>query len=520
MAYREVTMFEVREVLRQHLAGVPKKKIAARLGLDPKTVRRYVRVAGERGVAHESELTDEQLAAVMSELTAMPGRPRGDAWERCVENRARVEKLLADGVKLTKVRKLLLRQGVSVPYATLHRFAVEELGFGRKAATVPVEDGAPGDEVQLDTGWLTTAVEDHRGRRRRVRVWIFTPSASRYRFVWPCFEESTANAIEACERAWDFYGGVFRTLIPDNTKAIISKADPLEPRVVDGFLEYAQDRGFLVDPARVRRPTDKARVERSVRYVRDDCFGGEVIASMSDARRRALWWCEHEAGMKRHSRTLRVPKEHFEAVDKPALLPAPPLPYDVPHWSSPKVARDHYAQVRRALYSLPSRYIGRTLRARADSQTVRFYDGPHLIKTHPRKPPGGRSTDENDFPEHARAIARRDLAFVQKQARRHGEHVGKLAERLLDAPLPWTRVRRVYALIGLAKKHGSARLDQACELALSVGLEDVHRLKRIVEQGTMPTQLAVPHTAVLPTPRFLRPANDYALSRRNNGDDT
>ena len=54
----------------------------------------------------------------------------------------------------------------------------------------------------------------------------FTPGVSRYRFVYPCFLETTASAIEACEAAWEFYRGVFRTLIPDNTKAIVNKADP------------------------------------------------------------------------------------------------------------------------------------------------------------------------------------------------------------------------------------------------------------------------------------------------------
>lgn len=43
---------------------------------------------------------------------------------------------------------------------------------------------------------------------------------------------------------------------------------PLQPRLAVGVLEYAQTRGFVVDPARVRRPTDQARVERSVPYVR------------------------------------------------------------------------------------------------------------------------------------------------------------------------------------------------------------------------------------------------------------
>ena len=72
------------------------------------------------------------------------------------------------------------------------------------AATVVVgsADGAPGEELQLDTGWVgwLTLI----GHKRRFRAWIFTAVRSRHRFVYPTFEETTARAIEACEAAWEF----------------------------------------------------------------------------------------------------------------------------------------------------------------------------------------------------------------------------------------------------------------------------------------------------------------------------
>ena len=113
---------------------------------------------------------------------------------------------------------------------------------------------------------------------------------SRYRFVYPCLSETTATAIEACEAAWEFYGGVFRTLIPDNTKTIVQVADPLEPRFTRAFLEYAQARGFHIDATRARHPRDKARVERSVSTVRDDCFAGERLVDVDAATDR---WEDH-----------------------------------------------------------------------------------------------------------------------------------------------------------------------------------------------------------------------------------
>lgn len=52
---------------------------------------------------------------------------------------------------------------------------------------------------------------------------------SRYRFIFPVLEETAARAIQGCEAAWAFFGGIFRVVIPDDTKAIVNGADPQEP---------------------------------------------------------------------------------------------------------------------------------------------------------------------------------------------------------------------------------------------------------------------------------------------------
>ncbi|MHC4410107.1 MAG: Mu transposase domain-containing protein, partial [Planctomycetota bacterium] len=438
-------------------------------------------------------------------------REYGPSWSRCLAAQGRIEGWLKKGLRLTKVRKLLIRDGIEIPYATLHRFAVAELGFGRRAATIAVLDGEPGDELQVDTGWVGWLMPDLTGRRRRFRAWIFTAVRSRHRFVYPCFRETTASAIEACEAAWAFFGGIFHTLLPDNTKAIIHTPDPLQPRLVEAFLEYAQARGFQVDPARVRRAKDKGRVERAVPHVRDDCFAGEQLIDLDHARGHGRRWCLEDYGLRRHTTTQRLPLEVFEAEEKPVLLPAPIEVYDVPLWASPKVARDHYAQVDRALYSLPTRLIGRKLRARADRSTVRFYDGALLVKTHPRVARGQRSTDPCDFPEHKRAYAHRDLEFLRRQAAEYGDAVGRFAAALLDDPLPWTRMRRVYALLGLARKYGTERVEPACRIALDADMLDVYRLRRMLELPSLPGASAADPNPSAPASRFLRPTKQYAL---------
>jgi transposase len=185
MAYREVTMLEVKEVLRLWLSGIHKKRIAAQLGLNIKTVRRYLHAAQAHGLtiaAPPDAVDDALLAAVVSTVQPGTGRPHGDGWAACVAHRGAIERYLQAEVRLSKIRKLLGRQGVRISYPTLRRFALGELGWGRAAPTIPLADGDPGEEVQLDTGWMTHLAPDALGHRRRFRAWIFTPVLSRYRF--------------------------------------------------------------------------------------------------------------------------------------------------------------------------------------------------------------------------------------------------------------------------------------------------------------------------------------------------
>jgi transposase len=523
MAFREVTMLEVKEVLRLWLLGVPKKQIAEQLGFDVKTVRRYLaaaKVHGAEATHGLGALDDELVAAVVAATQPSTGRPRGEGWAVCETHREFIAGHIAHHVRLTKIGKLLRRRGVAIEYPTLRRFALAELGFGRGAPSVPVADCEPGAEVQIDTGWMTLLEPDLFGKRRRFKAWIFTPVFSRYRFVYPIFQETTATAIEACEAAWAFYGGVFKVVIPDNTKAIVAKADPISPVLAEGFLEYAQSRGFQIDSTRVRSPKDKARVERTVPTVRDDCFGGERLRTLDDTRARALHWCLEEYGMKRHARTLRLPREHFEAEERVVLLPAPTGSYDVPIWTDCKVGLDQFAAVAKSLYSLPLALRRHKLRARADSQLVRFYEHGQLVKTHPRKAPGQRSIDNADFPAEALACGQRDADFFVQKAREQGKHVGLFAEALAAKPLPWRRLRELFKLLGLGRKYG-ARLDASCKTALDAGMVDIYRLADLVR---LDTRLEPPTAQVIPLARYLRPSSQYALplarrERLNEGDE-
>ncbi len=310
--------------------------------------------------------------------------------------------------------------------------------------------------------------------------------------------------IAGFEAAWAFFGGIFKIVIPDNMAPIVDQAHPLDPRLNRAFAEYAQDRGFLIDPARVRSPADKPRVERNVPFVRGSFFAGESFADLADAQRKAEAWCAGRAGQRIHRTTQCRPAELFALEEAPRLLPAPVFPYDLPVYASPKVHRDHHIEVAKALYSVPGHLIGKHVDVRADRQLVRVWHRGQLVKVHPRARAGGRVTDPADLPAEKTAYAMRDLGYLQRLADDAGPAIGAYAAALLDHPLPWTKMRQVYALLGLVRRWGAGRVELACARALEAEAISVPLIGRMLQRGTEDQHL--PRTPPFPAcPRPVRP---------------
>lgn len=517
MAFREVRVHEVREVLR-HWVGSEfgLRPIAERAGVDRKTARRYVDAAVELGLVREcglEQLTDELIGAVINAVRPERSQGHGQAWDRLLAVEDDITGWVNDELQLTNIHGKLTRRGVLVPYRTLHRFVVERCGFGRRRATLRVADGEPGMECQIDFGRLGMMLDPATGRRRAVHALIFTAVYSRHMFVWLSFTQTLADVIAGCEAAWAWFGGIFRVLIPDNMKPVVINADPVNPTFSDGWLDYAQDRGFGTDPARVRSPKDKPRVERTVQYLRESFFRGETFIDLADAQRRVQAWCANTAGLRVHGTTAQRPAEHFAATERALLLAAPEGLYDVPVFATPKVARDRHCEVAKALYSIPGELIGQHLHARADSRLVKFYHRGQLIKTHPRKPPGGRSTHPGDLPEGTSDYALRDVESLKVKAAAAGFSVGVYAQRILDVPLPWTSMRAVYRLLGLTRTYGAAAVDTACARALELDVVDVKKIARMLEQALEKQPALAPAKVVGGPARFARDNTEFRAGK-------
>jgi hypothetical protein len=251
MSYRELTMIDVKEVLRRWQAGQSARQIGRDGGVNRKTARRYVVWAEKLGLRRDSTLSDEDVHEVAQCVQARPiGEPSAE-WREVAQHKERIAEWLnrKRPLRLTKIHQLLQREGLEASYWTLRRFAIEELGWRKKEPTVRLDDPPPGQEAQVDFGRMGYLVDAETGKRRMLWALIITLSHSRHMFVWPTFRQTTEAVCQGLDAAWRFFGGVPHTIVPDNMKAIVANPDALSAKLTEAFADYAQAVGFFRGPS-------------------------------------------------------------------------------------------------------------------------------------------------------------------------------------------------------------------------------------------------------------------------------
>lgn len=519
MSFRELTMIDVREVLRRWQVGQSLRQIGRETGTDRKTAARYIKAAIACSLEAETELSDALVSEIAQRVQARPLPQPSEERKLLEQHRPRIEKWLKAErpLRLVRVHELLAREGIEISYSTLRRFAHDNLDWREPHVTVRIDDPPLGEEAQIDFGLMGHVVIE--GVRRRLWVLIVTLSASRYQFVWPTLKQTVEDVCNGLDAAWSFFGGIVQRVVLDNASSMVIRADAQSPTLHKSFAEYTQVRRLFVDPARVRRPRDKARVENQVAYVRERWFDGETFAGdLSVIRAHAERWCREVAGTRVHGTTRLVPRDVYETVERPKMQPPPSDSFDVPRWVKAKVHPDHHAQIGRALYSLPTQYIGKTLDVRVDRATVRFYLGSVHLKTHVRMSEGKRSTDANDFPKDKASFALRNVDAVRSAAIAKGEHVGLFATRLLEGPLPWIKMRQAYGLLRLCDRYGVERVNALCARAIAFDVIDVRRVERMLKTAQSFEQRAESDGKLISLPgRFARDPVAFATRRSDEG---
>lgn len=500
-------MIDVVEILQHWYAGRSKKEVAASLGVDRATVAKYVAPAVAAGLLPGGPaIGEEQWRQRVREW--FPGlvdtRLRQPSWGEIEVHREWIEKLVGVVPMSVIHQRLRDEHGLEASVASFRRWMrahfPTEVRRGEVIIWRPAIDA--GEEAQVDYGYLGTWVDPASGKRRRVWAFSMVLSYSRHLFVFPVLRMDQQAWIDAHVAAAGFFGGLPARIVLDNLRAGVIKPDIYDPKINRAYGELAAHYQVLVDPARVAHPKDKPRIEAVQKYIRSSFFAGRDFASadqmVADARRWSL-----EVAGRRTPRVLegRTPTQVFDAEEAGVLRPLPMVPFEYARWSTPKVAPDAHAKVGACLYSLPYKWIGVRLDARATVERVQFFHNGTLVKTHPFQAKG-RRTDWADLPEQKVGFFMRNPTWCRTQASMIGPAVDAVIGELLSVNAIF-RLRQAQGVLRLADRYGDQRLEAACQRAIQAGDPSYKTVKGILAAGTenAPVQQRL---AGIDTPAWLR----------------
>jgi transposase len=236
MARKEYSMIEIVDVLRRYQQGDGIRAIARSTGIDRNTVRKYLRMAQEKGFSKDGAIDLESLATdVFQQAQGPNGPPTVRDPVLSPYHQLLAEWLDQDQLTLTKAHIKLARMGTTVSYSSLYRYVQDHLAPSLHN-TVRMAECAPGEVAEVDFGRLGLLEDPEAGRKRLLHALVVTLVYSRHQYVWITFRQDLSALINGIEEAWSFFGGVTRRLVIDNLRAAVMKSDRYAPVFQRSFL--------------------------------------------------------------------------------------------------------------------------------------------------------------------------------------------------------------------------------------------------------------------------------------------
>jgi len=478
-------MIEIKEILTRLANGHSIRSISNSLGIHRDTIRNYFNLAAGFGFdkGNKNSITDDLVSKVRHCLFSFhktdSACPRDSLLLPVKDS---IENYLEQGLKGSKIMILLARQGINVKSDSFYRFVKDNCAsYRRKNITVRLPETDPGVYAQADFGYLGKIFDSD--KERKVHALVVTLCHSRHMFVYITFKQDITAVIAGFEAAWAYFGGISALVIVDNCKPAVTTPGRTDPVINKSFLEYAQKRGFTTDPTNSGHARGKPIIERMIPYVRDNFFKGEKFLDIDDCARRATQWCTNTAGTRVHGTTGKVPIIVFEESEKDALIPYSYERYDIALWAVCKVHPDHHIRFKNSLYSLPTRYISKSVDVRGDSALVKIYHNGSLIKVHKTVQSGKRSTDFSDYPAELTPYTLRNPKYQIEEGYKKSDAIGAFIEEILTGPYPWHRLRSAQKILRLADKFGSDRTSAALAKAKAYSIYDMRRIENILKNG-------------------------------------
>jgi transposase len=486
MARRRFTVRDIAEILEHWQEGRSIKAISRSLGVARATVRKYVYATEARGYHRGDPTPPQGWKAFLREVVPRPPDPstRSKVFATLYPFQEEIRDALATTSTATVWQRLRDDKGVRVSLPSFYRYVSCYFPdvLRRPRITVRRDDPPPGEEAQIDFGYLGMWQDPQTGRRYRLWAFALVLSFSRHMFIHVVTRMDHQRWLESHVLALEFFGGAPKRIVPDNLKTGVIQPDLYDPKFNRAYEELAHHYGIIIDPARSGKPKDKPRVERIISYIRQSFWAGRNFSSLEEINKQALEWCLKVAGTREHGTTHQQPLALFRLAEQKELKPLPKVSFEMVSWLRPKVAHDCHVQVNGTLYSIPYQYVGKTLDARVGAEVVEFYLNYELVKVHLRGAKGQRITDWNDYPPEKAAFFRHTPDWCCSRASLIGKSTRQTIESLLEEHA-LHNLRQCQGILRLAEKYGQDRLEQACARANAFGDPRYRTVKTILERG-------------------------------------
>jgi len=455
-----------------HGRGWSARRIARELGLHRETVGRELRISKPAKVATGSA----------AEAEAKPAKVATGSRSLCEPHREIITTALMQGLSAIRIHQdLVADHAFTGRYNTVKRF-VHALS---EAAPLPFRriETAAGEELQVDFGQGAPVIDPTTGKRRRPHLFRATLSFSRKGYSEVVWRQDTESFLRCLENAFRHFGGVPKTVIPDNLKAAVLQADWFDPELNPKLTSFAEHYGTVILPTKPRTPQHKGKVEAGVKYVQNNALKGRSFDSLTAQNQYLDQWEARIADTRIHGTVREQVAALFTKQEKPALQPLPAGLFPSFHEARRSVHRDGHVEYKKAYYSVPPEHVGRQVWVRGDTRLLHIYTlQMRQIAVHPLAEAGRFATDQAHIHAHKRNAIERGGEYLLERCRLIGPHSGAWAAAMYGNRGP-IGMRVLQGLLQLARKHPVDQLEQASAKAVRHACWRLRDLRRLMAQG-------------------------------------
>jgi transposase len=464
--------------------GWSARKIARQLGLHRETVGRYLRAP--EAVSKPAIPPTGLEEGADPKPAIVPAGSRAGRTSQCLPLAEVIEQALLAGLSAQRIyQDLVVEHGFTGGYDAVKRF-VRRLEH-RVEPPFRRMECAPGQELQVDFGQGAWIVEN--GQRRRAHLFRGVLSHSRKAYSEAVWRQTSESFIRCLENAFRHFGGVTATVVIDNLKAGVLQADWFDPEINPKLEEFARHYGTVILPTKPAMPRHKGKVEAGVKYAQNNAVKGRSFESLAAQNLFLTEWEKHVADTRIHGTTRQQVGRLFETVERPALQPLPASLFPVFEEARRTVHRDGHIEFKRAFYSVPPEYVGRTVWVRQETRLLRIHNTRREpIALHALAEPGKFTTDPAHLHSRKRHVIERGVDYLLDRCRLIGPLTGTWAEAMHQTRGPQS-LRVMLGLLHLAEKHPAAELEKATRVATHHGAWRLRDLKRLLGQPANVVQL-------------------------------